>query len=89
MYVIFIAVDENIDYVGYAVVRALVPEDENAASTVIASGTCGGQGDGSNLTWTMTGGGVCTVSGTGRMANYSEGSDPGYAGDERPDHTGN
>ena len=37
-------------------------------SCIIASGTCGAQGD--NLTWTLTCDSVLTISGTGRMANY-------------------
>ena len=36
---------------------------------VIASGTCGAQGD--NLTWTLTCNSVLTISGTGAMADYS------------------
>ena len=37
----------------------------------VASGYCGGEGDGTNLTWTLTGGGTLTVSGTGAMAAYT------------------
>ena len=37
---------------------------------VIASGECGA--DGGNLTWTLTGDDVLTVSGTGAMADYGE-----------------
>ncbi len=38
--------------------------------TVVASGTCGAEGDGSNLTWTLTDGGTLTISGEGAMENY-------------------
>ncbi|MBR2041425.1 MAG: leucine-rich repeat protein [Oscillospiraceae bacterium] len=40
------------------------------AADIVASGYCGGEGDGTNLTWTLTKDGVLTISGTGRMADY-------------------
>ena len=43
-----------------------------AGSDVIASGYCGGEGDGTNLTWTLTEDGTLTISGEGRMASYDE-----------------
>ena len=43
----------------------LLSEDEN----VIASGTCGAQGE--NLTWVLTDDGTLTISGSGEMSNYS------------------
>ena len=43
------------------------------AISVIASGECGNQGD--NLTWQLTDDGVLTISGSGKMADYST-SDP-------------
>ena len=46
----------------------LFAEDEN----VIASGTCGAQGD--NLTWVLTEDGTLTISGSGDMKDYSDGS---------------
>ncbi len=36
----------------------------------VASGYCGGEGDGTNLTWTLDGEGTITLSGTGAMADY-------------------
>ena len=46
----------------------LFAEDEN----VIASGTCGAQGD--NLTWVLTTDGTLTISGSGKMKGYSDSS---------------
>ena len=46
----------------------LFAEDEN----VIASGTCGAQGN--NLTWVLTDDGTLTISGSGYMKNYSTSS---------------
>lgn len=46
----------------------LLSEDEN----VIASGTCGAQGD--NLTWVLTEDGTLTISGEGEMKDYSNSS---------------
>ncbi len=43
----------------------LFAEDEN----VLASGTCGADGD--NLTWVLTKDGTLTISGEGEMSNYS------------------
>lgn len=40
------------------------------AQTVLASGTCGAQGD--NLTWTLTVKGVLTISGSGEMKDYAD-----------------
>lgn len=44
---------------------------EKAADDVIPSGYCGGEGDGSNLTWKLTNDGTLTISGKGTMANWS------------------
>ena len=44
---------------------------ENPA-TIIASGNCGANGD--NVTWTLDGDRVLTISGTGAMVDYSENS---------------
>ena len=41
------------------------------APAVAATGYCGGEGDGTNLTWTLTDDGTLTVSGAGEMADYS------------------
>ena len=55
------------------ILLVLIPIVANAATQ---SGTCG-----SNLTWSLTDGGVLTISGSGSMYNY----DSGYSG---PWHTG-
>lgn len=48
-------------------------------STVIASGYCGGEGDGTNLAWTLYEDGELVISGTGAMVNaYSFGDIPWY-----------
>ena len=50
----------------------------NTVVPPVASGYCGGEGDGTNLTWTLTGGGTLTVSGTGAMAAYTVSASGGY-----------
>ncbi|MCR5040584.1 MAG: leucine-rich repeat domain-containing protein [Clostridia bacterium] len=50
-------------------------EDAPDTPDVIASGYCGGEGDGTNLTWTITIDGTLTISGYGEMADYGFGSD--------------
>ena len=50
----------------------LFAEDGN----VIASGTCGAQGD--NLTWTLAVDGTLTISGNGKMKNYEDAANEPY-----------
>ena len=40
------------------------------AADIVDSGTCGAEGDGSNLTWTLDSEGVLTISGNGDMNGY-------------------
>ncbi|MBQ6023074.1 MAG: leucine-rich repeat domain-containing protein [Clostridia bacterium] len=40
------------------------------APTIVESGYCGGEGDGTNLTWTKDSRNTLTISGTGRMADF-------------------
>lgn len=40
------------------------------AANIIASGYCGGEGDGTNLSWKLTSDGTLTISGSGAMADY-------------------
>ena len=41
-----------------------------SAADTVASGTCGAEGDGNNLTWTLDSDGVLTISGSGRMMDF-------------------
>ena len=50
-------------------IASLLPATALAAD-VVKSGTCGAEGDGSNLTWTLDSEGLLTISGTGRMRDY-------------------
>ena len=43
------------------------------AETIVESGYCGGEGDGTNLTWTLDSDRVLTISGKGKMADYDAG----------------
>jgi len=40
------------------------------ATGIVDSGFCGGEGDGTNLTWTLDSDGTLTISGTGKMMDY-------------------
>ena len=54
---------------------------DDSTSCVVASGTCGTQGD--NLTWTLTCDSVLTISGTGEMEDYTSITDiPWYTNRE-------
>ena len=41
-----------------------------SAAEVVASGYCGGEGDGTNLSWNLTDDGVLTITGNGAMKEY-------------------
>ncbi len=55
----------------------LAVEEVSPAPCIIASGTCGAQGD--NLTWTLTCDSVLTISGTGAMEDYDWNGAPWYS----------
>lgn len=50
-------------------------EAPQVQAEAVTSGTCGAEGDGSNLTWKLSGG-VLTISGTGAMKNWKNYYDP-------------
>ena len=54
-------------------IASLLPATALAAD-IADSGTCGAEGDGSNLTWTLDSDGVLTISGSGDMYDYGYGS---------------
>ena len=41
------------------------------AAEIVDSGYCGGEGDGTNLTWTLDSDGLLIISGTGEMGDYN------------------
>ncbi len=53
-------------------VLALLPTAALAAGEVVASGYCGADEDGKNLSWALTADGTLTISGTGAMKDYSK-----------------
>ena len=61
-------------------IASLLPAAALAAD-VVASGTCGAEGDGSNLTWTLDSDGLLTIRGTGAMENYFSDDAPWTAQD--------
>ncbi|MBE6900073.1 MAG: hypothetical protein E7479_05340 [Ruminococcaceae bacterium] len=59
--------------IAFAVLAILLSVTAFAAdSDIVASGYCGGEGDGKNLTWSLTEYGILTISGNGAMADYSD-----------------
>ena len=52
-------------------IASLLPATALAAD-IVDSGTCGAEGDGSNLTWTLDSDGVLTISGSGDMYDYDK-----------------
>lgn len=58
--------DSSVAKWGFKIVSATATVPE-----IVNSGTCGGEGDGSNLTWTMYGDGELVISGKGAMANWN------------------
>ena len=63
-------------------IASLLPATALAAD-IVASGTCGAEGDGSNLTWTLDSEGVLTISGSGDMYDYDFSSAPWYGSSSR------
>ena len=47
--------------------------------TTVASGTCGAEAGGNNLTWTLTSDSTLTIRGTGDMADFTSGNQPWQA----------
>ena len=56
-------------------IASLLPATALAAD-IVDSGTCGAEGDGSNLTWTLDSEGVLTISGSGGMDDYGSSGGP-------------
>ena len=63
-------------------IASLLPATALAAD-IVDSGTCGAEGDGSNLTWTLDSEGVLTISGSGDMHGYYFPSAPWYGSRSR------
>jgi len=53
------------------------------AANIVDSGTCGAEGNGSNLTWTLDSKGVLTISGRGGMRDYGSSDAPWYGSRSR------
>lgn len=49
-----------------------------AFDNVVASGTCGAEGDGSNLSWKFTSDGTLTITGSGAMKDFGTSGTPWY-----------
>ena len=56
-------------------IASLLPATALAAD-IVDSGTCGAEGDGSNLAWTLDSEGVLTISGSGDMHGYDPSAAP-------------
>ena len=63
-------------------IASLLPATALAAE-IVKSGTCGAEGDGSNLTWTLDSEGLLTISGSGDMYDYGFPSAPWYGSRSR------
>ena len=63
-------------------IASLLPVTALAAD-IVDSGTCGAEGDGSNLTWTLDSEGVLTISGAGAMKEYDPYKAPWYGSRSR------
>ena len=59
-------------WLGVVLLCVLLPTMVTPANAVTFSGNCGGEGDGSNLTWTMDKDtGILTIAGSGKMCDYT------------------
>ncbi len=63
-------------------IASLLPATALAAD-IVASGTCGAEGNGSNLTWTLYSEGLLTISGSGAMEEYYPYKAPWYGSSSR------
>lgn len=57
-----------------SVMITLLPIGNVYAANILASGTCGGNDDGANLTWELSEDGSLSIAGTGLMKNYASAS---------------
>ncbi len=51
-------------------ITVLADDPEESGPEIVASGFCGDEGNGENLSWTLDSNGLLTISGTGKMKNY-------------------
>ena len=63
-------------------IASLLPATALAAD-IVDRGTCGAEGNGSNLTWTLDSEGVLTISGSGGMHGYGSSDAPWYGSRSR------
>ncbi|MBQ1410967.1 MAG: leucine-rich repeat protein [Oscillospiraceae bacterium] len=66
-------------FLAFALLCGLLPQMGLLAHAESYSGTCGAEGDGSNLTWTLdTDTGLLSIEGSGAMADYDSDGAPWY-----------
>ena len=52
-------------------ITVLADDTEDANPEIVAQGYCGAEGNGESVSWTLDSNGLLTISGTGKMGDYS------------------
>lgn len=75
---LLLAISMILSLMPVSAVTAFAEGESSGAVATVASGFCGTESDGKNLSWTLDSNGVLTITGDGAMKNYDYYNSPGW-----------